>query len=362
MANNTVTPKTSPEHAATATASADFLNALPKAELHLHLEGSITPSRLLALAAKNSVDLPYTDVASIERAYDFPDLQSFLDLYYLGAAVLRDETDFYAITRDYLDICRAENILHTEIMFDPQAHTSRGIAFDVIIRGISQALRDARVQWGHSSALIMSFMRHLSPEDAMQTITAAEPHGDLITAVGLDSSELGFPPELFTDVYDRARALGWRCVAHAGEEGPPEYVWGALNALKVERIDHGVRAEEDPALLAHLIETQTPLTVCPLSNVRLCVFNDLTDHNVLRLLDAGVMVTINSDDPPYFGGFLNENFRALADSLQLTKQQATRLAHNSFEASFLPAAARAQFAKLVDEYNQSDTTAHQSLS
>lgn len=350
MTNNTQTQSNSPSSLASGVASAQFLDGLPKAELHLHLEGSITPARLLSLAAKNRVDLPYTDVASIERAYDFPDLQSFLDLYYLGAAVLRDEDDFYSITRDYLEICRAENILHTEIMFDPQAHTSRGIPFDVVIAGISKAIRDAQGEWGQSALLIMSFMRHLSADDAMQTITAAEPHGDLITAVGLDSSELGFPPELFTEVFARARTLGWRCVAHAGEEGPPAYVWGALNALEVERIDHGVRCEEDPELLAHLIKQQVPLTVCPLSNVRLCVFNDLAEHNVLRLLEAGALVTINSDDPPYFGGFLNENFRALASSLQLSPSQATRLAHNSFAASFLPDAAKAQFSKLIDQY------------
>ena len=336
--------------AASSVASAEFLDALPKAELHLHLEGSITPRRLLALAAKNKVELPYTDEASIERAYDFPDLQGFLDLYYLGAAVLQDEADFYEITRDYLLVCRAENILHTEIMFDPQAHTSRGIRFDAVIGGISRAINDAQAEWGQSALLIMCFMRHLPPEDAMQTLVAAEPYSDLITAVGLDSSELGFPPEIFSDVYARARELGLRCVAHAGEEGPPEYVWGAINTLEVERVDHGVRAEEDAKLLAHLISEQIPLTVCPLSNVRLCVFDDLKQHNVLRLLEAGVKVTINSDDPPYFGGFLNENFRALATSLALTNHQAVRLAHNSFEASFLPPATRAQFSKVVDEY------------
>jgi len=347
-----MTNNTQPTNAATlaSVATTEFLASLPKAELHLHLEGSITPARLLSLAAKNKVNLPYTDEASIERAYDFPDLQGFLDLYYLGTEVLQDEEDYYAITRDYLQVCKAENILHAEIMFDPQAHTSRGIPFDVVIRGISKAIRDARKEWGQSALLIMCFMRNLPAAEAMNTIELAEPHGDLITAVGLDSSELGYPPELFTDVYARARSLGWRCVAHAGEEGPPEYIWGALNSLRVERIDHGVRAEEDAALIEHLVREQIPLTVCPLSNVRLCVVDSLADHNVLRLLEAGVKVTINSDDPPYFGGFLNDNFHALASELQMTTEQAIRLAHNSFDASFLPAPERAEFTKLVASY------------
>ena len=330
--------------------SAAFTNALPKAELHLHIEGSITPARLMRLADANKVALPYDDEADLLKAYDFVDLQSFLDLYYLGASVLQTEEDFYAMTRDYLEVCRAQNILHTEIGFDPQAHTERGIAFEVVISGITQAMRDARAEWGQSALLIMNFVRHLPVESALATIDQAEAHGDAIVAVGLDSSELAFPPGPFAPAFERARALGWRSVAHAGEEGPPAYVWGALNELKVDRIDHGVRSEEDPELLAYLREHQVPLTVCPLSNVRLCVVEHLREHNILRLLADGIKVTANSDDPTYFGGFLNENYAALASELGMTKDQAVTLAHNSFSASFLSPAERAVFADRVDDY------------
>ncbi len=332
------------------TATDAFTDALPKAELHLHIEGSITPERLMKLADANKVTLPYDSEADLLAAYDFKDLQSFLDLYYLGASVLQTEEDFYAMTRDYLEVCRAQKILHTEIGFDPQAHTDRGIDFDVVMSGITQAMRDARSEWGQSSLLLMNLLRHLPVESALNTIDQAERYGDAIIAVGLDSAELPFPPEPFAPAFERARALGWHSVAHAGEEGPPAYIWSALNTLKVDRIDHGVRSDEDPELIAHLKEHQVPLTVCPLSNVRLRVIDHMRDHNILRMLDDGVMVTANSDDPTYFGGFLNENYSALSTDLGMTNQQAIQLAHNSFQASFLDAAQKQVFANRLDAF------------
>ncbi len=333
-------------------ATEEFTSGLPKAELHLHLEGSITPERLMKLADKNRVELPYKNEAELLEAYNFVDLQSFLDLYYLGAGALQTEDDFYAITRDYLEVCRAENIVHTEIGFDPQAHTERGIPFEVFMSGMTQAIADARAEWGQSALLLMNFVRHLPVESALATIDEAEPFGSAIVAVGLDSSELAFPPEPFAPAFERARSLGWRTVAHAGEEGPPEYVWGSLNTLKVDRIDHGVRSSEDPKLLDHLREKQIPLTVCPLSNVRLCVFDTLKEHNILQLLDAGLAVTVNSDDPTYFGGFLNQNFAAMSRELGMTHAQATRLAHLSFDSSFLSTAQKELFNQRIDDYAQ----------
>lgn len=330
--------------------SDEFLLGLPKAELHLHIEGTLEPERLLQLAELRKVELPYASVKEVRAAYDFADLQSFLDLYYLGASVLQEEEDFYALAWDYLLKCREQNILHTEIAFDPQAHLSRGVPFEAIIRGLDGARRQAADEWGQSALLIMSFLRHLPAEDAMLTIDAAEPFGDLVTAVGLDSGELGNPPEKFAAVFERTRALGWRSVAHAGEEGPPEYVWGALDALHVERIDHGVRSADDERLLDRLVAEQIPLTVCPLSNVRLRVFDTLSDHNVLALLERGVLVTINSDDPPYFGGYLNENFLALKRSLGLSREQALTLARNSMTASFLDEDGKRRLLREIDAY------------
>ncbi len=325
-----------------------FIETLPKAELHLHIEGTLTPERMLTLAERHGVELPYADVSAVAAAYDFADLQSFLDLYYLGAGVLRTAEDFHDLTMDYLRVCRAQNIVHTEIMFDPQAHTERGIAFETVLEGIVSALEAAERDWGQSALLIMSFLRHLPPASAMATVDVAEAHGDRITAVGLDSSELGFPPEPFAQVFARCRALGWRAVAHAGEEGPPAYIRGALDALAVERIDHGVRIIEDEALLARVQEEGVPLTVCPLSNVKLRVFDRLEDHNVLELLRRGLTVTVNSDDPSYFGGYLNENFRALRDALGLTRDEALRLARSSFESSFLGKAQQRPFLEALD--------------
>ncbi|SFB45674.1 adenosine deaminase [Azotobacter beijerinckii] len=309
-----------------------WLNALPKAELHLHLEGSLEPELLFALAERNKVALPWADVDSLRKAYAFRNLQEFLDLYYQGAGVLRTEQDFYDLTWAYLQKCKAQNVVHTEPFFDPQTHTERGIPFEVALGGIARALEDGRRQLGISSGLILSFLRHLSEEEAFRTLEQALPFRNAFFAVGLDSSEVGHPPRKFQRVFERARSEGLLAVAHAGEEGPPEYIWEALDLLKVKRIDHGVRAAEDPKLLERLIDEQIPLTVCPLSNVKLCVFKDMAEHNILRLLEMGVKVTINSDDPAYFGGYVTENFAALQESLGMTCEQAERLAQNSLDA------------------------------
>lgn len=332
-----------------------WLRSLPKAELHVHIEGTLEPELMLTLADKHGVELPYGDADAVRAAYDFEDLQSFLDLYYLGAGVLRDAEDFHALALAYLSRCRDENIRHAELQFDPQTHTARGVPLAVVLDGLTGAMAEAERGWGQSSLLIMSFLRHLPAEAAMATLEAALPFADRITAVGLDSSERGFPPELFSEVFARARAEGFRAVAHAGEEGPPAYVRGALDALRVERIDHGVRAAEDEALLDRLARERIPLTVCPLSNVRLRVFETLADHNLLTLLERGLMVTVNSDDPSYFGGYLTDNFTALNDAFGLTRGQALRLARYSFEASFAPPL---QINRWVDEVAAHATHRH----
>ncbi|AOB25831.1 adenosine deaminase [Bordetella bronchiseptica] len=310
----------------------DWLNALPKAELHLHLEGTLEPALLFELARRNGVALPWPDVESLRRAYDYDNLQEFLDLYYRGAEVLRTEQDFYDLTWAYLLKCREQNVVHTEPFFDPQTHTDRGIAFEAVLAGITQALEDGRRQLGIQGGLILSFLRHLPEEAAMRTLEQALPYRDAFIAVGLDSSERGFPPRLFQRVFDRARAEGLPAVAHAGEEGPPEYIWEALDLLRVRRIDHGVRAVEDERLIERLVDTQIPLTVCPLSNTRLRVFDSMAEHNILELLERGVKVTVNSDDPAYFGGYVTENFHALYEHLGMTQDQARRLAANSLDA------------------------------
>ena len=310
----------------------DWLNALPKAELHLHLEGSLEPELLFGLAERNKIALPWNDVDALRNAYNFGNLQEFLDLYYAGADVLRTEQDFYDLTWAYLQKCEAQNVVHTEPFFDPQTHTDRGIPFEVALRGISEALADGRELLGISSGLILSFLRHLSEEDAFKTLEQAMPFRDAFFAVGLDSSEVGHPPSKFERVFAKARAEGLLAVAHAGEEGPPEYIWQALDLLKVSRIDHGVRAAEDQKLIQRLIDEQIPLTVCPLSNTKLCVFDDMSEHNILQMLEQGVKVTVNSDDPAYFGGYVTENFMALHESLGMTEDQARRLAQNSLDA------------------------------
>jgi adenosine deaminase len=310
----------------------DWLNALPKAELHLHLEGSLEPELLFRLAERNKIALPWDNVDALRSAYNFGNLQEFLDLYYAGADVLRTEQDFYDLTWAYLKKCEEQNVVHTEPFYDPQTHTERGIPFEVAMRGISGALADGHEQLGISSGLILSFLRHLSEEEAFKTLEQAMPFRDAFFAVGLDSSEMGHPPSKFERVFAKARAEGFLAVAHAGEEGPPEYIWEALDLLKVSRIDHGVRAAEDSKLIERLIDEQIPLTVCPLSNTKLRVFDDMSQHNILQMLEQGVKVTVNSDDPAYFGGYVTENFMALHESLGMTEDQARRLAQNSLDA------------------------------
>ena len=314
----------------------NWLNALPKAELHMHLEGSLEPELMFQLAERNHIKLPWDNVEALRSAYDFNNLQEFLDIYYQGANVLQTEQDFYDLTWAYLQKCEEQNVIHVEPFFDPQTHTARGVSMEVAITGISEALGDARDLLGISSGLILSFLRHLSEEDAFHTLQQAMPFRDLFFAVGLDSSELGHPPSKFTNVFAKARAEGLLAVAHAGEEGPPEYVWEALDLLKVSRIDHGVRAWEDPRLMARLIEEQIPLTVCPLSNTKLRVYQNMSEHPILQMLEQGAMVTVNSDDPAYFGGYLTENFQALHTGLGMTQQQAQRLAENSLNARLAP--------------------------
>ncbi len=318
----------------------DFVRSLPKAELHLHIEGTLEPELMFQLARRNGVTLPYADVAALRDAYQFTNLQSFLDLYYAGTQVLQTEQDFHDLTAAYLQHARADGVVHAEIMFDPQAHTARGVSIETVFAGIARALRDARAGHGVSSVLILSFLRHLPEEEALATLDAALPlrekYGDLWTAIGLDSSEMGHPPHKFERLYARCRELGFRLVAHAGEEGPPQYVREALDLLHVERIDHGVRSEEDPQLMQRIIDDGIPLTVCPLSNLRLCVVDDLANHNVARLLRRGAVVTLNSDDPAYFGGYIADNYIRCAASLGLHPEELVTLARNSFKASFLP--------------------------
>ena len=332
----------------------NFIRGLPKAELHLHIEGSLEPELMFALAQRNGVVLPYASVDEVRAAYNFSDLQSFLDLYYAGAAVLQSEQDFHDLTMAYVQRALADSVRHVELFFDPQTHTVRGIAISTVFAGIARALREARAENGLSNGMILCFLRHLSEEEAFATLAAAlhlrEEYADLWHGVGLDSGEVGNPPEKFARVFARARELDFHLVAHAGEEGPPAYIHGALDALKVERIDHGVRAEEDTALLQRLAQSRMPLTVCPLSNLKLRVVQDLREHNLARLLRAGLCVTVNSDDPAYFGGYINSNFIATADALQLTREELVQLARNSFVASFAPQPRKQACLQELQEY------------
>lgn len=328
---------------------ANLIQRLPKAELHLHIEGTLEPELMVELAERNGIELPYAGVDEIRAAYDFSDLQSFLDIYYAGARALRTEQDFHDLTRAYLERARADNVRHVEIFFDPQTHTERRIPFETVLDGIHAALTEGEAGLGISFRLILCFLRHLSAEEAMATLEAALPHRERIHAVGLDSSEVGHPPSKFTDVFARARAEGFPAVAHAGEEGPPAYIVEALDLLKVRRIDHGVRCLEDPALVARLARNQVPLTVCPLSNVKLRVFPTLEQHNLRRLLDAGLCATVNSDDPAYFGGYIGENFRRTAAALDLSAEEVGTLARNSFMASFLEEGVKRRHVAEVDE-------------
>lgn len=311
---------------------------LPKAELHLHIEGALEPELLFALAERNGVAIPFATVEAVRAAYDFSNLQDFLDIYYQGMAVLRHEQDFFDLTWAYLQHAKSDGIRHVEIFFDPQGHTARGIAFETVLNGIERALQAGERELGTSYRLIMCFLRHLSEEEAFATLDQAMPHLHRIHGVGLDSSELGHPPAKFERVFARARELGLHVTAHAGEEGPPDYVHQALDLLKIERIDHGNRALEDAALVTRLADEGMTLTVCPLSNLRLCVIDRIEASPVKRMLDLGLKVTINADDPAYFGGYVNDNFRAVADALNLSDQEIVRLAENSFTGSFLPMA------------------------
>jgi adenosine deaminase len=329
---------------------AAFIEGLPKAELHLHIEGSLEPELLFAIAARNGVALPYASVADLRAAYDFGNLQEFLDLYYQGMNVLRVERDFYDLTWAYLERARAEAVLHAEIFFDPQAHTVRGVAVSTVIAGITRALEDGRDRLGIGSGLILCFLRDRSAESALATLEEALPHKDKIVAVGLDSAERGHPPSKFEAVFARARAEGFRTVAHAGEEGPPDYVAEALDLLRVARIDHGVRALEDRALTARLARDAVPLTVCPLSNLKLRVVDDMAAHPLKVMLDAGLVATVNSDDPAYFGGYVNANYRAVQAALGLGRDDLARLARNSFEAAFLDAEDKRALIARLDAY------------
>jgi adenosine deaminase len=314
---------------------------LPKAELHLHIEGTLEPEMVFTMAQKNGVTLPYSSIDDLKSRYSFTDLQSFLDLYYACMSVLRTEDDFADLASAYLARASADGVRHAELFFDPQAHTSRGVPIDAVIDGLLRGLADAQKTTGITGGLILCFLRHLPASEAMETLeSVAHRSGDLL-GVGLDSAEVGFPPHLFEDVFARARQLGLHVVAHAGEEGPPEYVWEALKSLKVERIDHGVRSLEDPELVAHLREHRVPLTVCPLSNVRLGGVSSIDLHRLRDMIDAGLMVTINSDDPAYFGGYIADNYRAVADALDISNDQLRQMAAFSIEASFLPAEAKA---------------------
>jgi adenine deaminase len=313
----------------------ELIRALPKAELHVHIEGTFEPELMFQIAQRNQIDLPYKSVEEIKQAYNFHNLQSFLDIYYAGAKVLIKEQDFYDLAWAYFEKCAEDNVIHTEIFFDPQTHTDRGVAFETVIRGLKRACDDAQTKLNISSHLIMCFLRHLSEEAAFETLEQALPYKDLIIGVGLDSSEVGHPPSKFERVFAKAKAEGFLLVAHAGEEGPAEYVWEALDLLNVNRIDHGVRSEEDPELMQRLIKEKMPLTVCPLSNLKLCVVDDMAEHNIRRLLEKGVRVTVNSDDPSYFGGYMNDNFIAITEALNLTNEELKQLAINSFEASFI---------------------------
>jgi adenine deaminase len=323
---------------------------LPKAELHLHIEGTLEPELMFELGRRNSVSLPYASIDDVRRAFVFSDLQSFLDLYYTGCAVLLKEQDFYDLTWAYLRRAASQDVRHAEIFFDPQTHTERGVAFDTVISGIHRALEVGRDRLGISSGLILCFLRHLSEAAALRTLEEALPYRRWLLGAGLDSSEVGHPPSKFRAVYERARDAGLRLVAHAGEEGPPEYVWEALDQLKVERIDHGVRCLEDDRLVARLVEEQIALTVCPLSNVKLRLFPDLEHHNLKRLLERGLLVTVNSDDPAYFGGYIAENYAATAAAVGLSAEDLVSLARNSFNASFLT---QEQKSAYLDELSES---------
>lgn len=328
----------------------DFIKNIPKAELHLHIEGTLEPETMFRMALRNNIKLPYSSVEEVREAYAFSNLQSFLDIYYTGAEVLINEIDFYELTLEYIERINRDNVRHTEIFFDPQTHTNRGIPFKTVINGIKRALDDAQSKYNISSRIIMCFLKHLTEKDAIETLQQSIPYKKWIYGVGLDSSELGNPPEKFKTVFDLAINKGFITVSHAGEEGPASYIWDSIKLLHISRVDHGVRCVDDEILLEYLKKTQIPLTVCPLSNIKLCVFKEMKDHNIKRLLDYGLCVTVNSDDPAYFGGYLNQNYIDLWSSLNLTKDDIIRLAKNSFTASFLPFEDKQKHYNEIDKY------------
>lgn len=327
----------------------EFIQQLPKVELHLHIEGSLEPELMFDLAQRNQIAIPFASPDEVRAAYQFSNLQSFLDIYYQGANVLIHEQDFFDLTWAYLLRCQQDNVMHTEIFFDPQTHTARGIAFDTVIRGITQALDKAQQELGISSQLIMCFLRHLSEDDAMLTLQQALPYKDKIVGVGLDSSEAGHPPEKFSRVFHQAREAGFLAVAHAGEEGPALNIRNAIDLLGVQRVDHGVRCVEDAKLVQVLQETRMPLTVCPLSNLKLKVFSEMDEHNVVELLRQGLCVTINSDDPAYFGGYMTDNFMAVANAHPMSHQELAQFTLNAIEASFISAEDKARMSAQVHE-------------
>jgi len=327
-----------------------FIRGLPKAELHLHLEGSFEPELMFAIARRNKADIPFKSVEEVRAAYRFANLQDFLDIYYRSANVLRTEEDFYDLTLAYLKRAAADGVRHAEVFFDPQTHTARGIAFATVADGILKALAEGEAQFGVTSKLILCFLRHLSEEDAFAALQQAEPYLGRIVAVGLDSSEVGHPPSKFARVFAAARGHGLKLVAHAGEEGPTDYVWEALDLLHVDRIDHGNNSLDDPKLVARLVAEKMTLTVCPLSNLKLCVVKDMREHPLKRMLDFGLRATVNSDDPAYFGGTVHDNFVAVAEALSLTRAEIVTLAKNSFLGSFLSDAEKSRTLKVLDAY------------
>ena len=326
----------------------ELLRRMPKAELHIHIEGSLEPELIFEMSRRNGVAIPYAGVEELRRAYAFTNLQSFLDIYYAGASVLVTERDFHDMAWAYLLKARAENVVRAELFFDPQTHTARGVAMETVVNGLHAACKRAESELGVSAALILCFLRHLSEAEAFETLEQALPFQDKFIGVGLDSSEVGHPPEKFARVFARCRELGLHLVAHAGEEGPPSYVWTALDLLKVERIDHGVQSSKDPQLMRRLAQDRIPLTVCPLSNLKLCVFPALEQHNLRELLDGGLAATVNSDDPAYFGGYLNDNFTRTFAATGLSAQHAWQLAANSFEASFVEAGQKRRWRDQLD--------------
>ena len=326
----------------------ELLRLMPKAELHMHIEGSLEPEQMFALAQRNSVPLAYANAEAVRAAYVFDNLQSFLDIYHAGTLVLKTEADFYDMACAYLRRAQEDNVTHTELFFDTQTHTGHGLSAETVVNGLHRACMDAPAKFGMTASLILCFLRHLSEEEAFECLEQVLPLRDKIVGIGLASSEVGHPPEKFARVFARAKQLGFRLVAHAGEEGPPAYIWSALDVLKVERIDHGVQAINDPALIQRLVQDRIPLTVCPLSNLKLRVYSSLTQHSIGHMLDAGIVATINSDDPAYFGGYINENFTQTFAALQLGSQQAYQLALNSFNASFIEASERARHIEKLD--------------